>query len=66
MKPHFHASPETEAPDEVRPVAHRPGEVVAAVEKPLRFPAFAHRNFRLFWSGNVISLLGTLAQEAAR
>ena len=31
-----------------------------------RFPAFAHRNFRLFWGGNVISLVGTLAQEAAR
>lgn len=54
-----------ESSDEVRRSAPRPGEVVA-VEKPLRFPAFAHRNFRLFWGGNVISLLGTLAQEAAR
>ena len=25
----------------------------------------SHRNFRLFWSGNVISLVGTLAQDAA-
>ncbi len=25
-----------------------------------------HRNFRLFWGGNVISLIGALAQEAAR
>lgn len=32
----------------------------------LRFPAFRHRAFRLFWTGNVISLVGTLAQDAAR
>jgi len=32
----------------------------------VRFPAFAHRNFRLFWTGNVVSLVGTLAQEAGR
>ena len=32
---------------------------------PQRFPALTHRNFRLFWSGNVISLVGTLAQDAA-
>ena len=31
-----------------------------------RLPAFAHRNFRLFWTGNVISLIGTLGQDAAR
>lgn len=33
---------------------------------PRRFPAFAHRNFRLFWTGNVVSLIGTLAQDAGR
>jgi MFS family permease len=32
----------------------------------MRFPAFQHRNFRLFWTGNVFSLVGTLAQDAAR
>ncbi len=32
----------------------------------MRFPAFSHRNFRLFWAGNVVSLVGTLAQDAAR
>lgn len=29
-------------------------------------PAFQHRNFRLFWTANATSLIGTLAQEAAR
>jgi MFS family permease len=32
----------------------------------MAFPAFRHRNFRLFWSANVVSLIGTLAQDAAR
>ncbi len=32
---------------------------------PRKFPALSHRNFRLFWSGSVISLVGTLAQDAA-
>ncbi|MBW3635404.1 MAG: MFS transporter [Armatimonadetes bacterium] len=32
----------------------------------MSFPAFSHRNFRLFWTGNAISLVGSLAQEAAR
>jgi MFS family permease len=31
-----------------------------------RFPALRHRNFRLFWFGNLISLFGTLAQQAAQ
>lgn len=29
------------------------------------FPAFSHRNFRLFWSGQVISLVGTWMQNTA-
>ena len=29
-------------------------------------PAFRHRNFRLFWTANATSLIGTLAQDAAR
>jgi MFS family permease len=30
-----------------------------------RFAAFTHRNFRLFWTGNLVSLIGTIAQQAA-
>lgn len=29
------------------------------------FPAFGHRNFRLFWSGQLISLIGTWMQNTA-
>ena len=29
-------------------------------------PAFNHRNFRLFWTANAFSLVGSLAQDAAR
>ncbi|RYX81162.1 MFS transporter [bacterium] len=29
-------------------------------------PAFKHRNFRLFWTANATSLIGSLAQDAAR
>lgn len=29
------------------------------------FPAFTHKNFRLFWSGQVLSLVGTWMQNAA-
>ena len=31
-----------------------------------RFPAMRHRNFRLFWTGNLISLIGTMAQQTAQ
>src|SRR5687768_3403892 len=31
-----------------------------------RFPALRHRNFRLFWGGNLLSLIGTLAQQTAQ
>ena len=31
-----------------------------------RFPAFAHRNYRLFWIGNLVSLIGTWAQQTAQ
>ena len=34
--------------------------------RQLPFPALRHRNFRLFWFGNLISLFGTLAQQAAQ
>ena len=33
---------------------------------PPRFAALRHRNFRLFWFGNLISLFGTLAQQTAQ
>lgn len=33
---------------------------------PRRFPAFSHQNFRIFWTGNVVSLVGSLAQDTAR
>src|SRR5215212_6204447 len=35
-------------------------------ERAARFSALSHRNFRLFWFGNLISLFGTLAQQAAQ
>ena len=51
---------------DVRPIAATPGTQAGDNSKTPRFAAFWHRNFRLFWGGNVISLVGTLAQEAAR
>jgi len=55
------------ATDAVRPIAYAPGTAKGApAANPPRFPAFSHRNFRLFWTGNILSLIGTLAQEAAR
>ena len=55
---------------EVRAIAATPGTQSGVTlgdnSKPPRFAAFTHRNFRLFWGGNVVSLVGTLAQEAAR
>lgn len=38
----------------------------ATLSSGSRFPAFAHRNFRLFWAGNLISLIGTWAQQTAQ
>lgn len=35
-------------------------------EAPPRFAALRHRNFRLFWFGNLLSLFGTLAQGTAQ
>jgi MFS family permease len=34
--------------------------------KPARFAALRHRNFRLFWAGNLLSNTGTFAQQAAQ
>lgn len=54
----------------MRPIAATPGTQngaqVGEASKTPRFAAFGHRNFRLFWGGNLVSLVGTLAQEAAR
>ncbi|HVF09488.1 MAG TPA: MFS transporter [Abditibacteriaceae bacterium] len=41
-------------------------EQLASAETPPRFAALRHRNFRLFWFGNLISLFGTLAQQTAQ
>ena len=52
----------------VLPEAPTEGEL-ASLETPagaLRLPAFRHRNFRLFWAGNLVSLVGTLAQQTAQ
>ena len=68
--PESSASPNLDTP--LAPPALFPeegGERVGApsdAPQSLRFPAFRHRAFRLFWTGNVISLIGTLAQDAAR
>lgn len=43
------------------PTSEKPPELPAR-----RFSALRHRNFRLFWYGNVISLLGSLAQQTAQ
>jgi len=39
---------------------------LTSAETPPRFAAWRHRNFRLFWVGNLISLFGTLAQQTAQ
>ncbi len=41
----------------------RSSVVTAAVP---RFAAFSHRNFRLFWIGNLLSLIGTWAQQTGQ
>lgn len=41
-------------------------EVSTVAESAPRFAALQHRNFKLFWCGNVISLFGSLAQQAAQ
>ncbi|HEX8833588.1 MAG TPA: MFS transporter [Abditibacteriaceae bacterium] len=37
-----------------------------AGESVPRFAALRHRNFRIFWMGNLVSLVGTLAQQTAQ
>ena len=39
---------------------------VAAGEKPPRFAALRHHNFRVFWGGNLLSNMGTFAQQTAQ
>ena len=34
--------------------------------RPPRFAALRHRNFRLFWTGNLLSNVGTFAQQTAQ
>lgn len=47
------------------PAAPTEDELGAGATPP-RFAALRHRNFRLFWFGNLLSLVGTLAQGAAQ
>ena len=35
------------------------------MDRPPRYPALAHRNFRLLWTGQSVSLTGTMMQNAA-
>lgn len=41
-------------------------EQLREAERPARFAALRHRNFRLFWFGNLVSVVGTLAQSTAQ
>jgi predicted MFS family arabinose efflux permease len=41
-------------------------EQAATTEKPPRFAALRHRNFRVFWGGNLLSNMGTFAQQTAQ
>jgi MFS family permease len=65
--------PDEELKQPPEPPHHKPGleiieeEVVRAsgVALPATFAAFAHRNFRLYWFGNLTSLIGTWIQNIA-
>ncbi|MDQ3814498.1 MAG: MFS transporter [Armatimonadota bacterium] len=43
-----------------------PTEEQLQADETRRFAALRHRNFRLFWAGNLISLIGTIAQQTAQ
>ena len=62
-----HITPDTEA-DTSRPDSLQATALADAIvdEVEPRFAAFRHRNFRLFWTGNLISLIGTMAQGTAQ
>jgi MFS family permease len=59
--------------DPNQPLLHKPGlevveeEVVRAtgIALPATFAAFEHRNYRLYWFGNLASLIGTWMQNIA-
>jgi hypothetical protein len=50
-------------PDSRKPQAPRANQIPAQAS---HFPAFRHRDFRLFWAGNLVSLSGTWAQQTAQ
>src|SRR5688500_17492617 len=43
-----------------------PATAAAAGRLPKGLTAFSHRNFRLFWSGQLVSLTGTWMQQVAQ
>ena len=59
-----------EAPPRSSQIAEMPSaptqSQIAAGEKPPRFVALRSRNFRLFWMGNLLSNVGTFAQQTAQ
>jgi MFS family permease len=60
LDPPTESLPDQFANSEPAPEEERAGQSEA------RFPAFQHRNFRLFWTGNLLSLIGTMAQQTAQ
>ena len=51
--------------DPDRPSAPDENQVEAG-ERPPRFAALRHHNFRVFWGGNLLSNMGTFAQQTAQ
>jgi MFS family permease len=45
---------------------HEAVERRGAASTPRRFPALQHRNYRLFWYGQLVSLIGTWMQSVAQ
>lgn len=53
--------------DGARAEENKPGVAQSASFSAVRVPsALRHRDFRLFWMGNLVSLVGTMAQQSAQ
>lgn len=72
-----HGSPAASAPNAAMngaqsSTAPSPAALSETARLPIKRPqvnrpaALRHRNFRLFWSGNLVSLIGTMAQQTAQ